>query len=148
VESRNPDASLCLPVHGIVLPGPEHDAGHADWRVLRRRWARAGAGAGPGPGGAARCRGGEAGAARGGGRVEVAPALAQLRRRLVEALQKRHPRADIAGPLPGQGEAALRRRAARGRKGCGRGGGGKVEVEAAEAGVANRHLQRRSRVIA
>jgi hypothetical protein len=36
----------------------------------------------------------------------------KLRRRLVEAVQGRRPRADVAGPLPGHGEAHHRRRAA------------------------------------
>jgi hypothetical protein len=36
----NPDFCFLLPVHhGVVLPGPEHDAGHADGRVPRRRGA-------------------------------------------------------------------------------------------------------------
>jgi hypothetical protein len=53
-----------------------------------------------------------------------APALARRGGRLVEAVQGRRPRAHVARPLPGHGEAALRRRAAvrrrRPRGGAGR----------------------------
>ncbi|KAM3209199.1 hypothetical protein ACQJBY_063716 [Aegilops geniculata] len=98
-------------VDGVLLPGPEHDAGDADGRVdvRRRRCAAAADSGGAGAGGEAGA-GGNGGARRAAsGRVATEEAAAG--RELVAAVPRRRQRAaDEAGRVPGHGAAARRRR--------------------------------------
>jgi hypothetical protein len=144
-----------MAVDGVLLPGPEHDAGDADGRVGVRRRAGAaaasrGEGAGGGRGGSGR---GAARAAGGGGGGEAprrgvaaeeaapAPARAQPGRELVAAVPgpRRRLPADVAGRVPGHGAAArggrlpLRRHR---RLGAGGRGGGHRPVRGRQGAAA------------
>lgn len=144
-------------VDGVLLPGPEHDAGDADGRVGVRR--AEGAGGRRGERGGAAARGaGSRGGGEGRGRVAAPPPPSEAARELVAAVPGPRCAADVAGRVPGHGAAArgrglpLRRQrrrrvgardgrgAVRERKGAassaarGRRGGGEGQVAAA-AGV-------------